>query len=311
MRVHLNSDGEPAPGIYHNVPFNEYLSWPAISNSRLNQARRSLAHYKANVGQDQTKALMMGSLVHCGRLEPMAVAKRYAVMPRFEDHEENLTAKGEKPNNPKATSYYRRKVEEFMQVNCDKEIVTESQFDEMVEIVRSLARHGLARKWVEAEGPVELTVVWNDEETGLLCKARIDKLVKEESLVCDLKTYAPQHGYLSPAEKFGRSIATFGYHRQMAHYLAGVNAMMPGTHWRCGLIVVETAKPYCVMAAPMSEDWLQFGRSEVAETMRAIANAKATHEWPGYESPNMWMPPAWYGEQGELELRIGGESVSL
>lgn len=299
----------PEPGIYPNVDFDEYLDWDAISNSRINLARRSLAHFRANASLESTPGIRIGSLSHCGKLEPLMLARRYAVMPRFEDDESNLTAKGEKPDSPRSTKYYREKAKEFETVNSDKQIVSQSEYDRMVAIVTSLNEHPRSCEYFGAPGPMEIAIVWDDPETRLRCKARLDKYTPGTRIV-DLKTYTPEQGYLSPLDKFVRSIANYGYHRQMAHYQNGVSVL---TQTRCepALVVVENVAPYCVMAARMNEEWLEIGRREVAETLRAIRDAYDRNTWTGYESPDAWFVPNWYGANENVSLIIGGEMIEV
>lgn len=298
----------PKPGIYENVRFDEYLSWNAISNSRINTARLSLAHFRRNVSLDPSPALQLGSLVHCGQLEPMALAKRYAVMPAFERDPKNVTKNGERSFS-KTTVYYQNKCEEFQRVNEDKEIVGEDAYDRMVGIVSSICAHEQARSYLTGPGKVEIAIVWNDPETGLLCKARLDKF--SPGLIADLKTYSPRPGNRSPRVKFLQCISDFGYHRQMAHYQNGVR-VLTGEECDTALVVVDSTAPYCVMAAPMSEEWLSIGRSEVSETLQDIAAAYESDNWPGYESPKSWVPPAWYGNDGEeIQLTSHGQSTVL
>jgi len=293
----------PPPGVYLDVPFGEYLSWDAISNSRINLARRSLAHFKDQIPLEPSQPLRLGQLVHCGRLEPMALAKRYAVIPRFEDDEENLTRNGERPASPKTTAYYRLKVKDFEELNRDKDIVTEGQFDLMLGVVKSLSRDERAMDWLGCDGPVEVSLVWEDTETGLLCKARLDKATSDWTAVIDLKT-------TRDAMTFGKAIATFGYHRQMAHYRNGVRQLKHVTPFTV-LSAVETCPPYGCRTAPLSAEALEVGESEVAETLRAIADAKSSGEWPCYDNPTSWCLPAWYGSGEAIELTVGGETIQI
>jgi hypothetical protein len=290
----------PEPGVYEKVAFETYLAWDAISNSRISLARRSLAHFEANVALEPKPCLQIGSLTHCGKLEPLYLGKRYAVMPRYEDDEENLTVKGDR-SHEKTTKYYKRKAEDFIATNRDKEIVSDEQYETMVAIVTSLSRHELAREYIDSPGPMELAIVWDDPDTGLRCKARLDKVSHSIRRITDLKTYTPQQGYMSATEKFARAIANFGYHRQLAHYTNGARVLF-GAEYSAALVVVENAKPHCVMAAPMIYEWLEIGRREVAETMAAIAEAYRQNQWPGYASPEAWTVPEWYGnEKQEFE----------
>lgn len=296
----------PAPGIYENVSFEEYLSWDAISASRINLACRSLAHFHENAAPDPTPALRLGGLVHCGRLEPMALAKRYAVMPPYENDPDNLTQKGERPSSPKTTSYYKLKAKDFAAANVGKEIVNDETYDRMVAIVTALARHERARSYLEAPGQIEVAIVWIDPATGLICKARLDHYCRHEDRFTDLKTFIPQPGCLPPSVKFCRSIANYGYHRQMSHYRQGL-IVLTGVQCEAAIAAVDSNAPHCVMAAPVSEEWMELGAGEVSHTLERIARAYKTNDWPGYDSPDSWIPPAWYGEDGDVELVIDGQ----
>lgn len=301
----------PPPGIYENVEFEQYLSWDAISSSRINLARsRSLRHFKANVAIEQTRGLTLGSLTHCGKLEPLALGKRYVVMPKFELDPENLTEKGERPSNPRATKYYRLKAADFATANSTRTIVSEHDYDEMVGIVTSLCQDPRAKMYLEAPGQIEVAIVWDDVNTGLRCKARLDHFTTWGKRITDLKTYTPQQGYMTPREKFSRAIANFGYHRQMAHYRNGVR-VLTGHDCTAAIVVVENAKPYCCMAAPIDDEWLAVGNFEVAQTLAAILVASETDDWPGYESPESWTAPPWYGSDDEIELVIDGEEFKV
>lgn len=299
----------PEPGIYENVPFEEYLAWDAISNSRLNIARRSLAHFKAGGSAKSTKSLTLGSLVHCGRLEPLELAKQYAVMPSYENDPENITTSGDRSYS-KGTKYVRSKVEAFTAANAGKKIVDAATYEEMMGIVRSLHAHPVASHYLNCGGPVEWSIVWDDAESGLRCKARLDKFAIEHRAVVDLKTYTAQDGGKHPVEKFCRSIVDWGYHRQMAHYVEAAHWARSNYRASAVIVAVETSAPYCVMAAPISDEWLEIGRQERSELMRKVADAYDRDEWPGYESPEAWECPSWAKPAEEpVEVVVGGEKL--
>ena len=173
----------PKPGIYEDIPFDTYLKWDAISNSRLKLATDSLAHYKAGWQGEESGAMRFGSLVHAGKLEPLEVAKRFAVMPSYETDPQNTTKDGE-PSVSKSSKYYKFKKQEFLEANADKTIVEEKTYDEMIGTIRSLAQNEKAVDVLDGAGPVEVSIVWQDPDTGLNCKARFDKLQRGPWTVC-------------------------------------------------------------------------------------------------------------------------------
>lgn len=294
----------PTVGVHFDVAFAEYLAWEAISNSRLGLARKSLRHYREAVWREATPAMRLGSLVHCGRLEPLAVAERYVVMPEFEHDEQNRTKSGDVPSSPRSTGYYKDKVREFERINADKEVVTREQYDKMLGMVRSIARDERAAEWLNSPGYVEVSIAWVDEESGLLCKARIDHVAKDWSRVSDLKT-------TENAQKFANAIADYGYHRQMAHYSNGVNTLGLHNSPECCLVAVESSSPFCTRSAPMHEEDLVTGRQEASRLLIDISEAKQTGDWPGYESPAYWRLPSWYDSGDAVELFIQGESIQV
>lgn len=292
----------PEPGIYPDVEFEDYLKWDAVSNSRLKLADQSLAHYRTGWVGGETKALRLGSLTHCGQLEPLELAKRYAVMPDYHRHEDNVTLEKER-SYAKTTKYYIAKSEQFREANKDKQIVSASDYDEMMGIVSSLASNEHAMSILGAKGQVEVSIVWNDPETGLLCKGRFDKLMPGK--FGDLKTSADAKG-------FEKGIIKFGYHRQMALYQQGYE-VLTGEILEPNLIAVETSEPYCSRSAPVCEALLEDGRKEVAELLRKVAVAIETDQWPGYENPSAWDGPDFYTRKRNftkpVEATIGGKKV--
>jgi hypothetical protein len=45
-------------GKFENVPFDEYLSWDAVSSTRLSRMAKSPAHYQAGFGEP-TEAMLL------------------------------------------------------------------------------------------------------------------------------------------------------------------------------------------------------------------------------------------------------------
>ena len=288
----------PAPGIYENVPFETYLQWDAISASRLKLAARSMAHYQAGYQGEETKAMRVGTLCHTGRLEPLAIAERYAVMPAYELDEENVTTKGAATNS-KNTLYYRGQVEKFELANRDKIIVEQSEFDLMKGVVTALAANRLAV--MALSGQHEVSMVWEDPETGLLCKCRHDAINCETKVIGDLKTTAD-------CVWFARDVSRYQYHLQMAHYRRGAQ-ILTGDAFEPWLVPVEKTVPYGNMAAPVDPQALRIGERMRSERMQKIAECIEANHWPGYDSPESWTV---YEESTKpVEVTIGGATVLI
>lgn len=289
----------PGPGLYEGVPFDEYLTWQAVNNSSLGTLRQSAAHYRQacddKAAEDDKPHFQFGRFVHGGRLEPSKVLQNYVVMPRFEDQLEGNYQK------PKASKEYREKVAAFRAANAGLEIVTQQQLDDLLGIVEQLAANELASTWLGGEGPAELSMIWEDQDTGLLCKGRVDKALLSDQLAVDLKT-------TRDLGRFPWSLVDFGYARQAAFYTDGLRALT-GQPFGFAIVAMESSAPYCVQAAIVSDDTITDGRLEYRQALRMIADGRTRRHWPGPAQPAEWELPA----RGRrcADLTCGGQPLRM
>jgi hypothetical protein len=288
----------PPPGLYPDTNWDTYASWNAISNSRLKPAIKSMRHFLQQTPVEETEQMRLGTLIHTGKLEPLALAERYVVMPRFEDRIRKPD--GGYFDKPKATAAYRAMVAEFEeeQAKLGKIIVEQEHFERMKAVVRSLDSNEVAREVLNQLGQVEISIAWLDALTKLHCKGRIDKLT-ESGLVVDLKT-------TEDITEFPKRFANLAYYRQMAFYCDGVQ-MVTGREYEPWIVVVETTAPYSVQAARVSEDALEYGRDEYRRLLRQIAECEESGEWPGPENPAEWGLPAWIEKGRSSKVTFHGK----
>jgi hypothetical protein len=295
----------PKPGIYWNVPFDEYLSWNAISNSSLNAATKSMAHYNAQRAVEETPPMRLGKLCHAGKFEPLLIAQQYAVVPEAQFAAEVRKPDGSVYDSPRSSKAYKELVADFKERNIGKAFVSDSEYNTMQGVVRALSLHSRASEYlaITTETQNEVAIVWIDEDTGLTCKGRVDCLQSKRRLVGDLKTTADAKG-------FEHVIARRGYHRQAAYYLDGLEQLTGFTHTYT-ITAVETVSPFDVLAAPLSEDAIESGRDQYKKLLCQIAECREANIWPGSESPEEWQLPAWAQADDDVELIIGGQTVRL
>lgn len=302
------SESGPGPGIYRDVAFDEYRAWPHINNSTLTAGRRSMRHLRhaLTATSEPTPAMEFGTLCHAAILEPKLLHSRYCVMP-------DLTAGIVRPDgtaydNVRATKAYKDKVAEWERMET-RIPISQEQMTAVASVIESVQSHPRARDWLglgETDRPaVEVCLVWDDAESGLRCKARLDALWPTRRLIPDVKT-------TSDALAFDKSIATYGYHRQAAFYAMGAAALCGGhpADWAFGLIAVETSEPYGMRCGLMSVSALLQGRHEVRDLLAQYAAAKAANKWPGYTDPDEWTLPGWY-QTDATNLTISGETVAV
>jgi hypothetical protein len=137
-----------------------------------------------------------------------------------------------------------------------------------------------------AKGKPELSLYWNDPETDVRLRARIDWLItpapNDDPIVTavDLKTTAKS----AAPHEFARTAAQYGYHFQAAWYLTALE--------QCGIthnrgaefifITVEKTAPHLVSVTRLHEDAIALGQTQMRDAVRTYAACIETGEWPGY-----------------------------
>jgi len=291
----------PEPGIYERISFNEYLAWNAVSNSRLNLLQKSPRHFQKGFSKEPTPAMQLGQLYHCGVLEPLAFANRYAILPDFHKYAENCTADGTQSSSTQ-TKFVKERTREFTAMMEGREVVSREWYEQTMALVVELNANEEARRLLNDQGDSELSIIW--EENGIVCKARIDKVAVTHGAIVDLKSTAA-------IDKFAKSIASYGYHRQMAHYQRGWKELTGDTltPW---LVAVESSEPFAVQAAPVSEEALEVGHGERRRLLEQLKQCRAENVWPPMPNPPQWNLPAWYGDGDEaIELTINGKAMEV
>lgn len=295
----------PGPGLYDGIPAADYFAWPYLNNSTLKQGARSMAHLESarQHPREATPAMRLGTLIHSAALEPLELVGNYVVMPPFE--RDVRKPDGSEYSSPKGTKAYKGMVADFADENSDKQIITQDELDAMHGVVRAIKDSPHANGWLSSQGPVEACIVWDDESTGVRCKARIDKIAGDLGLVVDLKTTVD-------ASQFERQIYNMSYHMQLAWYCDGLTAVTE-TEWNGAIIAVENTMPFGVRSAMLSIDAHLAGRKMYRALIDQYAECVRSQVWPSYTDPELWNLPGWARDSGgeSVELLIGGELVGV
>ena len=269
----------PKYGIHTDIPFKDYLAIDAVSNSFLGKLKQCPA--KAQMGQDDTKALGFGRAAHSIILEGFnAFSKDFVIEPT----EIN-----------KRTKAGKAEYTAFLAENEDKGIITDDEFTHAVNMRLAVYDHPMA-KLLLAQGVTEQTIVWTSN--GTRCKSRPDALPGDETrTLVDLKTTrdASYDGFL-------RSVKTFGYARQAAFYLDAMNLVKSGKVGKNRLydafviIAVEKEPPYMVATYQLDDEFIETGREEYKELIELNRIYKKDGFYPPYQSGELQMleKPSWY-----------------
>lgn len=262
----------PKPGVYRDVPAATYFAWDAVNNSSLKHFIRSPAHYIASLVEEDEEAIEKnrGTICHGGLWEPARFAAEYAIGPDVD-----LRTKAGK-----------EEWSSFADANPSKTLVRAKDGVAMEGVRRSVWSHPFASKLLSSEGPCEVCLVWRDEITGLMCKARLDKVSLDYSYIADLKTT----GDARP-DAFREQAHKLGYWRQSSWYLDACAKNGLSVDGFC-IIAAEVEPPYALSVFVMEQEEIEIASLEVADALQGLAECKRTGIFPGYDpKPQPLMRP--------------------
>lgn len=253
-------------GTHEGLPEADYhvRELGVASKSALDLVHRSPAHYKAwvdgTIEEEDRLAFKRGTALHCAVLEPEKYARVYTAHPDFGDcrKKENKAARNE-----------------WREANKARIWLPVDMLESVNGMSRAVLAHPLASK-LFVGGKSEVTLRWQDETTGLQCKARVDYLSGNGATAIDLKSTAN-----ADYDAFKRSVSTYGYHRQAAFYSEGLRALEKPVSYFL-FVAVESAAPYGVATYSLNAEALAKGLSSIRDDLETLATCVKTNEWPGY-----------------------------
>ena len=260
----------PGPGIYPGVPFETYRLWKAVNASLLckleTKTPMHAKHYRDAPDED-TPAKLFGRATHAKVLEPETFAERCVIAPEIN----------------RRTNAGKDEWQRFLDTSANKMVLTPDKHEALLAIDTAIKGQRLYRL-VQA-GQAEVCLVWIDEDTQLLCKARLDYLIEvpgQAIFVIDFKTAEDASEWA-----FSYAIGKYGYHGQCAFYCMGIEALKgqtPGYTWLVG----EKTPPYPVAAYQVQSATLDAGTTFCRRALRKYKHCLDTDTWPGY--PDDVMP---------------------
>lgn len=231
------------PGIYEDLPTEEYFEGEAFSKSLYHATMRSARHLREYLENGEKKpGMLFGSLLDAILLQPEEL-KKFPILP-----ETYINSKGkEMPFTLQSKTCREVKA----QLEAQGTPVTAEQMRTAETMAESVRQHPAARELLEGSKK-QVSMVWEDPETGVLCRGRID-LVNDEAVI-DLKKTRN-----AAADSFSRDIFNFGYHVQAAMYTDAWK-LLTGQELGFKFICAESEPPYCVAVYDFDEEGIECGR---------------------------------------------------
>lgn len=257
-------------GIYVGLDYDTYARISAVNQSYLNQFAKSPLHaqyWKAMGGSDETPARAFGSAVHLAILEPANFASEVLCVPKVD----------------KRTKAGKKEWADF-QAKADGRIILQpDEHDRVKHVARSIVEHPTARQLFASKGANEVSIVWTDPETGVRCKARVDRITELNGtpVVMDLKTTRD----VTP-RKFQGSLVDYGYDIQAGFSLAGLDVLRPIANGSAPqrvfvILAVESDGPFDVGVFHLNEEAVLHAQQRIRRMLKQYAQCKASGVWPG------------------------------
>jgi len=259
----------PEIGIHPGIPAEEYHQGPGVSQTTLKRVLNSTLYHARHAllspsdGSSATTVFDVGEATHIALLEPHRFDQRVV---------RGLELDRRSKANKEAHV-------DFAAEHAGKIILLAKEFDKVEAMAVGVLRNKKAVEILAAPGFTELSMVWEDEETGQLCRGRDDRYCRwqEMNIIADVKTHA---GHCS-TDSIERTIGKFGYDIQAAFYLDGMARLGAGDR-RFVFIFVEKAAPHECRLFEASEDMILHGRAKYRKALKLWAEAEKSGDWPSW-----------------------------
>jgi len=257
-----------APGIHYDIPELEYHALPGLSSTGIKQLLDSPARFKYDQAHRKVKREFdLGHVVHAmvlgTGLETVVVDAEEWRTQKIKDEVEAIRAEGRVPLRPSQMATAR------------------AMYD-------AVLAHPDARLFVSGGVP-EASLIWDDPETGIRCRGRLDYL-HGAPVVVDLKTARS-----ADPRKFGKTAAEYGYDTQAAHYRNGLELTRGDRNPRFIHDSAETEPPHLVSTVELDDNFITIGAARVRAAIATYQRCVETDTWPGYPTGlHTVSAPAWH-----------------
>ena len=265
---------EPQPGIYTDVPFVDYLGIKAFSQSAAKAILKSPAHYQDYLRRPlDTEPLRLGKLFDALLFEPKSVRQEFSKTPLTYENEKGEEKLWAKRGNSNAARAIKEKLEEG-----GKLLVKRSDYEAAEAMVPKLRAFRPARV-ILADGLAQVTMIWIDSATGVLCKARVDWWRSME--LVDLKSTLAGGAHQL---QWPREIWKNRYDVQAGAYVSGRAHLCDGEIVPFVHMVSEKVPPYVPMVYQIGHDTQDKGEKEWARALNIYKGCVEIDVWGGYSA---------------------------
>ena len=150
-------------------------------------------------------------------------------------------------------------------------------------------------------GMTEVSMIWQDDATGVFIKSRPDTIPDNSCDFGDLKTFAPRTKSIERAVH--QAITDNGYVMQMALACMGAEHVLGLVADDCVLVMAQSTRPFTVTPVRLDAEALHWGKVLCRHGIDRFAECLKTGHWPMPVEGVMTysMPPSLLHRLGELQ----------
>lgn len=178
----------------------------------------------------------------------------------------------------------------------------EADYERVQAMAAKLREHPLAGKLLQpGTGEPEASLFWQDPETGVWCRARVDWLPHAHDGLLVVPDYKTTDS-VAP-EDIERAVYRYGYHVQEEFYTRGIRAL--GLAERLAFVFVFQMKepPYLVEVYRTDDIAKRIAEHQVREALHEYRRCTDAGHWPGFHDDVATVSlPRWVESQYAQEL---------
>lgn len=258
------------------MPNEAYHAYEGISKSGLDLIDISPAHYAHAEKREQTRAMVIGSAIHAAIFEPDVFAEQYLLLREVTD---------------RRSSAYK----EAIKTRPQEFVLTGTEADHVSGMQEAVRFNQDALKLLDGEGYSELSAFVECPVTGVLLRARYDRLLLS-GVAADLKKTQDIR-----YEKFQRSVANYRYHVQDAFY-SRVYQLITGEPLEAfKFLCVEEKSPHASKVYTLDDEAKLVGARIAMRNLETYAECLSSGNWPYPDGTEELMSlPTWALEEEDF-----------
>lgn len=278
----IDAPAEVETGMHPHLDEATYHSLPGLSSTGIKRMLEAPAVYRwhADNPTPPRKHFDVGHAVHA---RVLGVGADVAVIP-----DELLGANG--ATSTKAARQFIAEAREAGQIPLKA-----AEYAEVQAMAEAVLSHPDAGVLLSDADP-EVSLIWDDPDTGVRCRGRLDYWHPRSHLVVDLKTARS-----ADPGRFARHAVQYGYAEQAAHYQNGTALLTGGDLPRFLHVLVTTEPPHLVSVVELDPEFLTVGGDRVRRAIDLYARCQATGTWPGIPTGiHRVVAPGWYRAETDI-----------